>query len=49
MSLSLILSIGKYGGFYLTSGSDEGAREDPVIYGGDEVPPASSGTKHISR
>lgn len=34
--------------FYLPSGSDEGAREDPAIYGGDEVPPASSCTKHVS-
>ena len=26
--------------FYLRFGSDEGAREDPAIYGGDEVPPS---------
>jgi len=34
---------------YLRFGSDEGAREDPAIYGGDEVPPASSCTTHVSR
>jgi hypothetical protein len=35
--------------FYLPFGSDEWAREDSAIYDGDEVPPASSCTKHVSR